>query len=72
MLTDLLNFLNEFRELYGSGVERLRIEHQTFETPSNRKLEVVTIASNYHIEVIIKIIVSEIFNANYVFYGLLG
>ena len=27
------------------------IEHQTFETPSKRKLEIVTIASNYHIEV---------------------
>lgn len=39
------------RELYGNGVDRLRIEHQTFETPSKRKIEVVTIASNYHIEV---------------------
>jgi len=39
------------RELYGNGVDRLRIEHQTFETPSKRKLEIVTIASNYHIEV---------------------
>jgi replication factor C subunit 3/5 len=39
------------RELYGSGVERLRIEHQNFETPSKKKLEIVTIASNYHIEV---------------------
>jgi replication factor C subunit 3/5 len=39
------------RELYGAGVERLRIEHQNFETPSKKKLEIVTIASNYHIEV---------------------
>ena len=39
------------RELYGSGVERLRIEHQNFETPSKKKLEIITIASNYHIEV---------------------
>jgi DNA polymerase III delta prime subunit len=39
------------RELYGSGVERLKIEHQNFETPSKKKLEIVTIASNYHIEV---------------------
>ncbi|KAK2720826.1 replication factor C subunit 3-like [Artemia franciscana] len=39
------------RELYGSGVEKLRIEHQAFTTPSNRKLEIVTVASNYHIEV---------------------
>jgi hypothetical protein len=39
------------REVYGPGVERLRIEHQNFETPSKKKLEIVTIASNYHIEV---------------------
>ncbi|GBN42017.1 Replication factor C subunit 3 [Araneus ventricosus] len=39
------------RELYGAGVEKLRIEHQIFETPSKRKVEVITIASNYHIEV---------------------
>ena len=42
------------RELYGAGVERLRIEHQNFTTPSNRKVEIITIASNYHIEVISK------------------
>lgn len=39
------------RELYGSGVEKLRIEHNNFTTPSNKKLEIVSIASNYHIEV---------------------
>lgn len=39
------------RELYGSGVEKLRIEHQNFVTPSKKKLEISTIASNYHIEV---------------------
>ncbi|XP_015926635.1 replication factor C subunit 3 [Parasteatoda tepidariorum] len=39
------------RELYGAGVEKLKIEHQVFETPSRRKVEVITIASNYHIEV---------------------
>ena len=39
------------RELYGNGVDRLRFEHQNFETPSKKKLEIVTIASNYHIEV---------------------
>ena len=39
------------REMYGSGVDRLRIEHQNFETPSKKKLDIVTIASNYHIEV---------------------
>lgn len=39
------------RELYGPGVEKLRMEHQNFTTPSNKKIEVMTIASNYHIEV---------------------
>ncbi|PVD34531.1 hypothetical protein C0Q70_05806 [Pomacea canaliculata] len=39
------------RELYGAGVEKLRIEHNSFTTPSNKKLEIVTISSNYHIEV---------------------
>jgi len=39
------------REMYGAGVERLRIEHQSYLTPSKRKVEITTIASNYHIEV---------------------
>ncbi|KAK4016331.1 replication factor C subunit 3 [Daphnia magna] len=39
------------RELYGPGVEKLRMEHQNFTTPSNKKIEVMTVASNYHIEV---------------------
>ena len=39
------------RELYGSGVEKLRIEQHNFTTPSKKKLEISTIASNYHIEV---------------------
>lgn len=39
------------RELYGPGVEKLRIEHQSFTTPSKKKLEIVSLASNYHIEV---------------------
>ncbi|XP_050716217.1 replication factor C subunit 3-like [Eriocheir sinensis] len=39
------------RELYGPGVERLRIEHQNFQTPSKKKLEIITLASNYHVEV---------------------
>ena len=45
------------RELYGPGAERLRMERQTYETPSRRKVEVATIASNYHIEVRTKKIV---------------
>jgi len=39
------------REMYGAGVERLRIEHQSFLTPSKKKVEITSIASNYHIEV---------------------
>lgn len=39
------------RKLYGPGVERLRMEHTNFLTPSNKKVEVMTVASNYHIEV---------------------
>jgi replication factor C subunit 3/5 len=37
--------------LYGVGVERLRIEREEFQTPSNKRIEMTTIASNYHIEV---------------------
>ncbi|KAJ6636987.1 Replication factor C subunit 3 [Pseudolycoriella hygida] len=39
------------RELYGTGVERLRNETMTFTTPSNRKIEIMTVGSNYHLEV---------------------
>ncbi|KAH0625058.1 hypothetical protein JD844_033112 [Phrynosoma platyrhinos] len=39
------------RELYGSGVEKLRIEHQIITAPSKKKIEISTIASNYHLEV---------------------
>jgi len=38
------------RQMYGPGVEKLRIENHTVETPSKKKLEVVTVASNYHME----------------------
>uniref|UniRef100_A0AAY4CJJ6 Replication factor C subunit 3 n=1 Tax=Denticeps clupeoides TaxID=299321 RepID=A0AAY4CJJ6_9TELE len=39
------------RELYGAGVEKLRIEHQSITAPSKKKIEIDTIASNYHLEV---------------------
>merc|ERR1719348_2862512 len=39
------------RELYGAGSERLRLEHHNFTTPSKKKIEITTVASNYHIEV---------------------
>ncbi|KAJ8970298.1 hypothetical protein NQ317_019333 [Molorchus minor] len=39
------------RELYGPGVERLKMETMNFTTPSNKKLEITAVSSNYHIEV---------------------
>ncbi|XP_033864099.2 replication factor C subunit 3 [Acipenser ruthenus] len=39
------------RELYGAGVEKLRIEHQSIIATSKKKIEISTIASNYHLEV---------------------
>lgn len=39
------------RELYGPGVERVKMETMHFTTPSNKKLEITTVNSNYHIEV---------------------
>lgn len=39
------------RELYGAGAERLRNENMTFTTPSNKKIDIMIISSNYHIEV---------------------
>lgn len=39
------------RELYGPGVERLRNEIMNFTTPSNRKIEITTVGSNFHMEV---------------------
>ncbi|EUB63594.1 Replication factor C subunit 3 [Echinococcus granulosus] len=39
------------RELYGGGVDKLRIEHHTFTTPSKKKINLSTVSSNYHLEV---------------------
>ncbi|OON14379.1 replication factor C subunit 3 family protein, partial [Opisthorchis viverrini] len=39
------------RELYGSGVDRLRTETHNFLTPSNKKVTVSTVSSNFHLEV---------------------
>lgn len=39
------------RELFGPGVERLKMEVMNFITPSNKKLEIMTINSSHHIEV---------------------
>ncbi|KAK5650626.1 hypothetical protein RI129_001655 [Pyrocoelia pectoralis] len=39
------------KDLYGCGVERLRMEQLNFTTPSKKKLEIMTVSSNYHIEI---------------------
>lgn len=39
------------RELFGPGVEKLKIDQRVFLTPSNRKLDVNIVQSNYHIEI---------------------
>ncbi|KAL7300942.1 replication factor C subunit 3 [Trichogramma pretiosum] len=39
------------KELYGNGVDRLRMDTMTFESASKRKFDISTISSNYHIEV---------------------
>lgn len=39
------------RELYGSGVEHIKNETFNFTTPSNRKMDILTIGSNYHLEI---------------------
>ncbi|KAJ1972147.1 Replication factor C (RF-C) subunit [Dimargaris xerosporica] len=38
------------REIYGPGVEKLKIDLRTFVTPSNRKIELHIVTSNYHLE----------------------
>ncbi|KAL7413247.1 P-loop containing nucleoside triphosphate hydrolase protein [Mrakia frigida] len=38
------------RELFGPGVEKLKIDQRVFLTPSKRKLDVNIVQSNYHIE----------------------
>ncbi|KAG7112583.1 Replication factor C subunit 5 like protein [Verticillium longisporum] len=39
------------KELYGSGVEKIKIDARVFQTSSNRKLEFNIVASNYHLEI---------------------
>ncbi|KAF8599115.1 P-loop containing nucleoside triphosphate hydrolase protein [Ceratobasidium sp. AG-I] len=39
------------RELFGPGVEKLKIDQRVFLTPSKRKLDVNIVQSNYHIEI---------------------
>ncbi|OCH94388.1 P-loop containing nucleoside triphosphate hydrolase protein [Obba rivulosa] len=39
------------RELFGKGVEKLKIDQRVFMTPSKRKLDVNVVQSNFHIEI---------------------
>ncbi|PTB67350.1 replication factor C, subunit 5-like protein [Trichoderma citrinoviride] len=39
------------KELYGPGVEKIKIDARVFQTSSNRKLEFNIVASNYHMEI---------------------
>mmetsp|Transcript_19304 Transcript_19304/g.35712 ORF Transcript_19304/g.35712 Transcript_19304/m.35712 type:complete len:371 (+) Transcript_19304:72-1184(+) len=38
------------REIFGSGVEKLKLEHRKFKTPTGRAIELTTLGSVYHIE----------------------
>lgn len=39
------------KELYGPGVEKIKIDSRVFQTPSNRKLEFNIVTSIYHLEI---------------------
>jgi replication factor C subunit 3/5 len=38
------------KEIFGPGVEKIKLEHRTFKTTSNKTIEMTTIGSNFHIE----------------------
>ena len=38
------------REIYGSGVEKIKLDHRSFKTTTNKTVEITTLGSNYHIE----------------------
>ena len=39
------------REIYGSAVDKLKIDQKTFETSSSKRLDLHLISSAYHVEV---------------------
>lgn len=39
------------REIYGNGVEHLKNDTFQFSTPSNKKMDIMTVSSNYHLEI---------------------
>jgi replication factor C subunit 3/5 len=38
------------KEIFGPGVERVKLEHRSLKTPSNKTIDITTLGSNYHIE----------------------
>ena len=38
------------REIFGSGVEKVKLEHRTFKPNPSKTIELATLGSNYHIE----------------------
>lgn len=39
------------RDVFGPGVEKVKLEHRSFKTPTGRAIEMTTVASTYHIEI---------------------
>jgi len=39
------------KEMFGNGVEKLKLDQRVFATPSGKKLELAIASSNYHIEI---------------------
>uniref|UniRef100_A0A0W0EUU0 Putative P-loop containing nucleoside triphosphate hydrolase protein n=1 Tax=Moniliophthora roreri TaxID=221103 RepID=A0A0W0EUU0_MONRR len=39
------------RQLFGAGVEKLKIDQRVFLTPSKRKIEINLVQSNFHVEI---------------------
>lgn len=38
------------REIYGSGIEKVKLEHRSIKVNSSKTIEITSIGSNYHIE----------------------
>ena len=39
------------RQIFGTGVEKVKLDHRRFKTPSKRNVDITMISSNYHVEV---------------------
>lgn len=38
------------RQIFGPGVEKVKVEYRTFKTPSGKAIELTTLGSSHHIE----------------------